>query len=147
MKAALLYATDHGMTRKIVKAIVPVLRFPVDVFDVAVDDDPSLVEAYDLLLFFTPTCGDEELQADMEDFIDLLDSSVSGKFFAICELGNLYGYDDFSFGAMKIVRRRMLELGAREICTSLSLDSFPRFHAGHLGDWIDYLNSQYQQHE
>jgi hypothetical protein len=35
----------------------------------------------------------------MERFLVRQHVDLSGKYYAICELGNYYGYDDFEFGA------------------------------------------------
>jgi len=141
MNAAILYASTHGRTRRAVAEAVQHLRLKADVFNVA-ETAPSAVADYPLLLVFCPTYGDEELQDDMEDFLANFHLDLSGRFFAICELGSYYGYDDFSFGAMRIIRKKLLDLGGRELCEPLSLDSFPRTNWIHLLDWVDYLNAR-----
>jgi flavodoxin len=139
MKTALLYGSSNGRTRKAVNESLACLAVKPDVFDVK-DDQAEHVSNYDLLMFFSPTYGDEELQHDMEEFIRRFSLDLTGKQFAICELGNFYGYEDFSFGAMPILRRRLLELGGKELCSPLSLDSMPRVNWEHLKRWIEYVN-------
>lgn len=95
---------------------------------------------YDLLLFFTPTYGDGELQPDMEEFIRRFTLDLTGKYFVICELGGYIGYETFSFGAAGILSGCLLRQGAREFCRPLSLDSLPRLHWPHLYCWIEYVN-------
>ena len=145
MKAALLYATTFGKTRRVVSAVANLLAFEVDIHDVK-DVDPSIVAQYDLLLMFCPTYGDEELQENMEDFLLRLHTKLSEKQFCVCELGNYYGYDNFQFGAMRIIRQHLLGLDASEICEPLSLDSYPRVPWEHLGDWVGHLNRAVTQH-
>lgn len=142
MKAALLYGSTHGKTRKVVAEVLPRLGIRPDVFDVK--DRPGAAElaASEVLLFFCPTYGDEELQADMEEFLAGFSLDLSGRHFAICELGNYSGYDNFSLGAMRIIRAHLLRMNGIELCEPLSLDSFPRLHWGHLFDWVERLNTR-----
>jgi flavodoxin len=140
MKAALLYGSTHGKTRKVAGRVTEQLRIKPDVFDVKSLASHEVLTHYDLLLFFCPNYGDEELQPDMEVFLAALRTNLEGKLFAICELGNYYGYDDFHLGAMPIIRRHLIGLQGRELCEPLSLDAFPRTNWGHLERWIDLLN-------
>jgi flavodoxin len=146
MKTALLYGSSHGKTRKVIAEVLKHLAVKPDVFDVKEGIDLQRLAEYDLLAFFCPTYGDEELQDDFENFLVGFDLDLTGKQFVICELGNYYGYDDFSFGALHIIRRRLLELNGRELCEPLSLDSFPRTHWGHLSDWVNHLNEKLHEH-
>ena len=146
MKTAILYGSSHGKTRKVIAEVLKQLTVQPDVFDVKKGVDPKRLAEYDLLAFFCPTYGDEELQDDFETFLIRFDLDLTGKHFVICELGNYYGYDDFSFGALHIIRRRLLELNGRELCEPLSLDSFPRTHWEHLLDWVNHLNTKLHEH-
>ena len=145
MKAALLYSTEHGKTRKVVAEVVRQLQVAPEVFDVAGGVSMETLASFDLLIFFTPTYGDEELQDDMENFIAGFDLDLTEKHFVICELGNYYGYD-FAFGAMPIIRRRLLELHGTELCEPLSLDSLPRLNWGQLARWISRVNDSLHEH-
>lgn len=147
MKAALLYGSTHGRTRKVVEEIVRRVAVQLDVFDVKSKPAPEKFADYDTLLFCVPTYGDEELQDDMEEFLQTFDLDLTGKRFAIAELGNYYGYDDYSFGAMAILRRRLLELHATELCQPLSLDSLPKVNWDQLGRWVDHLNARLKSHD
>ena len=142
MKAAILYASSHGRTRKVLSEVLQHLAIRPDVYGVKEGVAQERLADYELLVFLCPTYGDEELQDDMENFLDGFTLDLSGKRFAICELGNYYGYDDFSFGAMRIIRRRLLELRGTELCEPLSLDSFPKTAWGHLLDWVKHLNTK-----
>jgi len=142
MKAAILYASSHGRTRKVLGEVLQHLALRPDVYDVKEGMAQDRLADYDLLVFLCPTYGDEELQEDMENFLDAFTLDLHGKRFAICELGNYYGYDDFSFGAMRIIRARLLQLGGKELCEPLSLDSFPKTAWGHLSDWVKHLNTK-----
>jgi flavodoxin len=140
MKAALLFSSRHGRTRKVVDSAMRQLSLSPDVFDVGAGSVHEKLRDYELLLFFAPTYGDEELEQDMEAFLAGLTQDLSGKRFVICELGNYYGYEDFSFGAMRILRRRLLELNGRELCAPLSLDSFPRLDWSQFDRWVASVN-------
>ena len=121
MKIAIVYGSTHGKTTKVVRETAAHLNRPLDLFNVRdVLSAAELVE-YDLLLFFAPTYGDEELQSDMEAFLLRCELNLSGKHFAICELGSYYGYEDFAFGALRILRE-------------------------HLLNWVDYLNGKINEH-
>lgn len=102
MKIALLYGSSHGRTRKAVNESLERLTIKPDVFDVKDLTSTEQFSVYDILMFFCPTYGDEELQPDMEKFITDFSLDMSGKQFVICELGNYYGYEDFSLGRCKL---------------------------------------------
>jgi flavodoxin len=142
MRTAILYGSTHGRTRRVVARVEKFLATSADAFDVKEIQPEQTLQGYDLLLFFCPTYGDEELQEDMEAFLLGFDGDLRGKLFVICELGSYYGYDDFSFGAMRIIRAELLARNATELCEPLSLDSFPRMNETHLIDWIGYLNGK-----
>lgn len=141
MKSVLLYASTHGKTRKVVAEALKHLAVQPDVFDVKELQESRRLAGYDLLLVFCPTYGDEELQDDMEHFLRKFDLDLRGKHFVICELGNYYGYDDFSFGALRLIRAHLLELGAQELCGPLSLDTIPRTNWNHLNRWVELVNT------
>ena len=147
VNVAVLFASQHGRTRKVVGEVVKHLEITPDVFDVKQGIDGSRLANYDVLGFFCPTYGDEELPAAMEDFLAHFSVDLSGKRFLICELGNYYGYDDFSFGPMKAIRRRLFELHGTELCEPLSLDSFPRTAWSHLLQWVEHVNKALQAHD
>ena len=78
-----------------------------------------------VLIVICPTYGDEELPLEMEDY--LLNLKIKKmKFFVICETGNYYGYDDFTFGAGIILKNYFKNLGFEEFHPMLSLDSIPK---------------------
>lgn len=145
MKAAIVYASKFGRTRRVVTEVKAQLAFDADVYDVK-DLSGSELAPYDLLMWFCPTYGDEELHDGMEAYLRGFNADLSGKKISICELGNYYGYDDFQFGAMRIIRAHLLSLKASEICEPLSLDSFPRVAWDHLSDWVKHLNKAVNGH-
>lgn len=142
MKSALFYSTGHGRTKRVVEEALKHLNLTPEIFSVRDLAEPPSLDDVELLLFFCPTYGDEELQEDMERFLLSFRANLSGKFFVVCELGNYYGYDDFTFGAMKIIRARLIELGGAEFASPLSLDSLPKVHMAQLIRWVHYLNTR-----
>lgn len=138
---ALLYSSRHGHTRRVVAAVAARLTVPVAVIDVAAAPESRSWAAHDPLVFFCPTYGDEELEPSMEAFLLRHGDGLAGSAFAVCELGNYYGYDDFSFGALHIVRRLLLARGGREVCPPLSLDSLPRLDEAQLESWTGVLDA------
>lgn len=147
MKIVAIYGSTHGRTRKVVEKVAERLNVELSVFDVKDAPELGTISESDLLLFFAPTYGDEELQDDMEEFLRAFEMNLGGKLFAIAELGNYYGYDNFSFGAMAILRKRLLELRGIELCQPLSLDSLPRVNWGQLDRWVDHLTSKIETHD
>lgn len=147
MKIALVYGSSHGRTRKAVNESLERLTIKPEVFNVKELLSAQQLTGFDILMFFSPTYGDEELQPDMEKFITNFSLDMSGKSFVICELGNYYGYEDFSFGAMSIIRRLLLELGGKELCSPLSLDAMPRVEWSHLHRWVEYVNGNLNSHD
>lgn len=146
MKVALLFSSKHGRTRKVVQEAVRQLSLKPEIFEVTAAPAGEGLLAYDVFLFFTPTYGDEELHEDMETFLRSLTVDLTGKKFVLCELGNYGGYDDFAFGALQIIRRRLLELHATEFCSPLSLDSFPRLNEDQLSRWVAHVDASLKRH-
>lgn len=136
MEIALIYATKHNHTKKVVDALVERATFKFYIYNVA---SPVILDQYDLILVFCPTYGDEELPLNMEDFLQTL--TCKQKKFVICELGNYYGYDDYEFGAMKIIKHTLLNLEWTEFMQGLSLDSLPKINWDVFYNWCERLNN------
>lgn len=98
----------------------------------------------DVTLFICPTYGDEELPHDMEDF--LLKLNVKNKLFVICEIGNYYGYDDFTFGAKEVIQRYLQSLGWKKFYSGISLDVIPVIRWNVLNTWKDKLYENLRNH-
>lgn len=140
MKSALIYASTHGRTVQVVDRLLARLEVKPEVFRIQKGAIPTGLEKFDLLLFICPTYGLEELQEEMEEFILHWHPDLHARHFAVCELGNYYGYESFSFGALRILRDRLLGLGGTEWCQGLSLDAFPRVAWSQLDRWAALLN-------
>lgn len=135
-----LYASSHGSTRAVVQRLAGMVEFPFDCFDVKHLNGSMSLTRYRAFLFFSPTYGNEELQPDMERFILDFKLDLSQKQYAICELGNYYGYDT-DFGAMKIIRYHLEQLRGRELISPLSMDALPKKDWKALAAWCRKLNA------
>jgi len=87
---------------------------------------------YNVCLFFASTWGDGELQEDMESLFVRFKLDLTGKHFAVCELGNYYGYDDFEFGALHIMQHFLDASGGVELVEPFCMDSLPK------KDWLGF---------
>jgi len=141
LKSALIYASSHGRTASVVDRLLVQLNLKPEVFHIRHGAIPVDFERFELLLFVCPTYGLEELQEEMEEFFMTWQPDLRGHYFAVCELGNYYGYESFSFGALRILRDRLLALGGTEWCEPLSLDAFPRVAWPQLARWATLLNA------
>lgn len=126
-----IYASKHGHSKKVANMFV-------DCHDAT--SNPTLDS--EIILFVCPTYGDEELHPAMEKF--LISITEKTKKYVICELGNYYGYEDFSFGARKIIESHLKKLGWTEFFPSLSLDSMPSIDWQTFNDWKAGLDNAVQ---
>jgi flavodoxin len=140
MKALVLYGSTWNNTRSVVNRLPQLLAFPIDIVDVKTVKDASIFGGYDLLIFFASTAGDQELQADMEQFLARQVIELDSKPYAICELGNYFGYDDFDFGAERILSYFLHAGNGCEVIPPFAMDSFPRKDWSGLARWCNLLN-------
>src|SRR3569832_205455 len=138
MKSLVIYGSTLGNTRLVVKRLPELLKFSVDIVDVKTLADSQVFHEYDLLLFFSSTWGDGELQADMESFLVREALRLDGKPYAICELGNYYGYDDFNFSTKHIQQKKQETARNNKQVEPFSMDSLP------YKDWVG-LSRWYNQ--
>lgn len=96
-----------------------------------VRNSPTLDSEF--IIFICPTYGDAELPLLMEEY--LLKIKVKNKLYTTVELGNYYGYDDFTFGAKKIIKNHLSTLNWIEFFPSLSLDSMPKIDLKTFFSW------------
>lgn len=120
MGLQVLYDSKHGHTRKV-----------AELFPCSHHVKKSVILNEKITLFICPTYGDEELPLDMEKY--LCELTETNRFYVICELGNYYGYDDFEFGAIKIIEYHLKKLGWNKFYPSFSFDSLP------IMDWEPFL--------
>lgn len=146
MKILVLFGSTLNSTKRVVEKFTEQLHFPFHIINVKELNDDAILQQYQLLIFFCPTYGDEELQEDMENFLLICEKSLEGKLFAVCELGNHEGYEDFSFGASRLVRKMVLALGATEFIKPLSMDSLPRKDWMSFTIWSKMLNESIEKH-
>jgi flavodoxin I len=145
MRALVIYGSSRGNTRLVVNRLSEKLDFYIDIAEVSTLLDPNKIMEYDLLLFFASTWGDGELQIDMENFFIRHLINLNGKPYAICELGNYYGYDDFTFGAAYILKNLLEKWNGYELVESFSMDSFPLKDWNSLARWCNLINNNIEK--
>lgn len=131
---AVLYCTKSGHTKKIVDKVAQYFNFKYSLLNVK--ENPCL-DGYDLIIIFCPTYGDEELPLEMEDY---LVSVNFNKNYAVCELGNYFGFDDFEYGASHIIKSILDLKKCKEVLKSFSLDSFPKIEYNGFEEWCQGIN-------
>jgi len=140
MKALILFGSTTKNTRKAAERLPELLNFQADVLDVKKITDITVLSQYDFLIFMASTWGDGELQIDMENLFVRNQFDLNGKPYTICELGNYYGYDDFEFGASKVMQHYLQAWGGRELVESFSLDSLPKKDWHNFERWTGVIN-------
>lgn len=69
--------------------------------------------------------GDQELKPDMEDkILGIVNKNIVSNWIVL-EIGNYFGYDDFSFGSA-ITLSKHLKAMSQIVVDAFSLDSFPK---------------------
>lgn len=142
MKALVVYGSTWGNTKKVVQRLPELLSFPMDIANVKSLVDDKIFQDYDLLLFFASTSGDQELQLDTEEFLVRAAPKFPGKPYAVCELGNYFGYDDFEFGAECILSHFLRAGGGKEFMPPFAMDTFPNRDWNGLARWCAILNEK-----
>ncbi|EXJ14112.1 flavodoxin [Imhoffiella purpurea] len=113
-KIGLFFATDTGNTRKIAK------RIKNDHFEPGVVEicnfekaTAEMIEGYDSLIFGTPTVGDGEYPAALEDFLPQFeDVDLRGKRIALYGLGDQVGYPQEFVDALGMFYEELASRGA-----------------------------------
>jgi flavodoxin len=133
MNMQIIYDSVHGRTKTVASKFAHKVQ---NVHDAKIDSD--------VVLFICPTYGDEELPHDMEDF--LLSLAPDSRHYVVCETGNYYGYDDFQFGASKIIEGHLNHLGWKKFYPSYSLDALPTIDWEPFDEWKRGLENALQNH-
>ena len=129
MKMQVIYDSNHGRTKMVAQ------KFNCDVSHVA---EAKLWA--DVIVFICPTYGDEELPHAMEDFLTNLE--IKNKKYVVCETGNYYGYDDFQFGASKIIEGCLDALNWKKFYPSFSVDALPTIDWEPFYEWKRGLENE-----
>jgi flavodoxin len=136
-----VYGSSRGSTRRIVSRLGEAFHFPFDTFDVRDVPDPAALLAYDFLVFFCPTYGDDEVQDDVEAFLQRPGLRLDGRPFAICAPGSYDGYGFFSPAAGRILRAELLDRGGVEAVPLLALDAMPVVDRPRLDEWCRLVDA------
>lgn len=142
IKALVVFGSLRGNTKLVANRLVEYATFPADVVNVTDLHDTKTIQSYDLVLFLASTWGDGELQIDMENFFIQHSVDLTGKYYGICELGNYYGYDDFEFGALRIMENILSRSNGIEIIEPFCMDSLPKKDWLGFERWMRVLNQQ-----
>jgi flavodoxin len=145
MKAIIYYAAQHpaGTSARIADALKAGLPGVVACNIRETPAAPGMVSGADHLIFITATYGDQELHDDMEALVLALKDKVKGKKYFICEVGNYYGYDDYTFGAARIIDEILREYGAIAAAGIASVDSLPLLDQQAVGKWVSEVKSYF----
>lgn len=143
MTIALYYMAVNakGSSASIVERMKTRISFSLEYINLTEGPHVSDLGNYDHVIFLIATYGDQELQDDFEKFLISIKADLNGKKFSICEIGNYYGYEDFSTGAGNIVESYLIERGAKKYLTTTSIDTLPLIDWRQVDQWIFLLNS------
>lgn len=147
MKTAVLYGSTRGTVRRLVGTLGNFFHFSYDLFDVKNLQDTSILQAYDLLIFITPTYGDCEPQEDIEDFTLRLNAPLSGRYFAIMVLGTYEGYDFLFPDGGRILREELRARGLKEAIGLGCVDAMPGYNEKVAAQWCRDLDAWYHQQQ
>lgn len=99
---------------------------------VAAASNPDLSDS-DLVIMIVSNAGDEELSQPMEDY--LFNLRVTDKRYFVCELGNYFGFENYS-GCKKVAFKLLDELGWTRL-GDVSIDSLPVLDVEALNAWLE----------
>ena len=139
MTLTIYYSSGHGMTKRAATRIAQRLGTLATVVHINEAEPSRVGRDPGVAMFLAPTYGDEELHDEMHRFIESVAPQIRDRAFVVGELGNTYGYDDQSYGAMRNRRNRLLRHGGVEYFGPISIDSFPRQDWETLDRWTDGL--------
>ena len=139
-RVAILYGskTRAGNTVQVAGKLKEMLA-EADVYHVDEVRDPEVLRRYTRFIFLTPTVGNEELSEPFEALFDQKWVDFSDTFYAICELGNYYGFELFEYGAAKILHQLIRARGGKEFYRTLSLDTLPMIDWDLFNAWAEGL--------
>ncbi len=137
MKISVLHsANPNSNSMRVVERIRD--RIGISDFHVTAPQVPDDAEMAWIIV--VPNYGDGEIQAVMETY--LVATRLPFRRFAVVELGNYYGFDDWGYGAADKVRRLLESRGGRLFFSNLSMDSLPKMDWPTLDRWISALQSE-----
>ncbi len=143
MKTVVYYAAPNpkGSSAQIVERLAERFKHALAKGNVAGGNSPPEVADYDLVILVVATYGDQEVQDNMESFITSVRSAWAAKPYVVCELGNYYGYDDYTFGSGAIIDGYLQQQGAIRKWALASIDTLPQIDWKAVDKWIDRLNN------
>ena len=81
--------------------------------------------------------GDQELSSQMENFlIKIKKLKLKNKKYFAAEIGNYYGYDDYTMGAQRIIDIFLPKIGIKKILKTNSIDTMPKINWFQAEKWL-----------
>jgi flavodoxin len=148
MKALLYYAapTPTGASARVAAKLMERLSPGVTAKNIITDKaTPDELEAHELVLLITATYGDQELHDNMEELLIAIAKGIEGKRYIICEIGNYYGYDDYTFGAARIIDSCLKASGGIRSMKFASIDSLPKLDLVAMDKWVEQVKNTFDK--
>jgi flavodoxin len=143
----IVFSSKGNTTQKIATALQNYWREPMPLYDLRVAAPDLANTDAGVILLLSPTYGDEELEELFELFLVRTDwTSLSGKYYAFCEIGIYTGYEDFGHGLSCMVDSVLQKAGLKPIVGSLSLDSVPLKSLELLERWVMQIKANLSVH-
>lgn len=97
------------------------------------------------LIILTPNHGDAEVQEDVEKFLVARGHEI--QTWVVIEIGNYYGFDDWSFGARERIALYLKKLGkGEEALPGAGIDTLPQTDWKTIDRWCDMLAAKEADH-
>ncbi|WP_221796121.1 flavodoxin [Oceanobacter mangrovi] len=114
----IIFGTDTGNTEELANRIAEQLQshnIEADIHNIT-DAEADQFDDYELLILGIPTWDFGGIQADWEDFEDVLAGlDLANKVIALYGLGDQFGYGDYFVDAMGWLHEKLADSGARFI--------------------------------
>jgi flavodoxin len=95
------------------------------------------ITKYKTYILIASTMGDQELSNQMENFlIKIKKFKLKNKKYFAAEIGNYYGYDDYTMGAKRIIDIFLPKIGIKKILKTNSIDTMPKINWFQTEKWL-----------
>ena len=128
MLPVVIYSHNGGNAQRVADIVAGKLACPLYTVTAAPD-----VSQYSPIIFVIPNRGDEELPAQVEDYLCGL--TVRGKPYHLCELGSFFGLEEYK-GCKVVIERLLWSLGW-SVLSVVSVDSTPTVDMAAVEGWLN----------
>ena len=131
------YATVNGSTAKLARRVADRLGGGCPPIDVADLDTLDRLADYSHVVLLCPTYGDEELPPPID-----AKACACRRFpphYVVMEAGNYYGYEAYSFGALRMLRHYFEAGGSHAFAPHASIDTMPRVDRATFDRWVSLV--------